>query len=55
MDAKLLFSDAKHGEDYGGATWYTLPFVTVRVLENSNVKEYQGTYKHVSCLGIVKA
>ena len=51
---KMLINDAKTGEDNTEITWYPLPFVKVKVTEESTAKEYNGTFKHIKCTGKVK-
>ena len=40
VNTKLLINDTKPGEDNGQPSWYPLPFVNVRVLEESETIEY---------------
>ncbi|CAG2238802.1 unnamed protein product [Mytilus edulis] len=53
VDTKLLLNDLKYGEDFGNPSWYPLPFINVKILEESDTTEFNGTYKHVNCSGKV--
>ncbi|XP_052104761.1 coiled-coil domain-containing protein 1-like [Mytilus californianus] len=44
----------KPGEDNGSPSWYPLPFIDIKVIEDSEQVKYNGTYKHVNCSGKVR-